>query len=617
MASSSVTAWHPAQPADAPTDMVTTFAPSTGPLGSLTEHGHPPRRPGRPPGLSHRFDPGPKIIVVLVGAPQGRWKVELTHQAKTCQRALGTLAHALGLDPGALVHEGTPNSRAQCVGVAVLEAWNFVRGPAAAMHTFSLMQAACAAHGRRKQPHFLEHRVLAAATLGGAEAPAMPGHMCNPASIPRITLPADIAQSLSSCACRVTLDPLLPKRTALMFNELVAHWASTLGIESRTPVPWPAWTPLAEAMAKGVWSGDVTPLYGRDAAGATLPAVHPGRAALQGFTRTCAVTPQAPASSAEQQQQDGVFEERHGFTQAYSGSYMARALEFALPLSSGRNFHVAAGAAMRFLYPRDWRQRLLDLGSAGHRLPHGTTLDRARQRFDCAAMLLRRAWYAQAGPTFRYVGIDASPQRPGLEVLVTVERVILHADVVGLAPGHLPPVEQRKLPISVLGHGRCGLAEKVQATLHQTWLDYGASIPQLRAANLDVRQVTTDMGTEFAIGDYFDVVGQCLRPKSQPADPPPTFSVHPAASPAAMAASAQPVQRLYPLALATPGVQHILDNALREVVHQLPGWAEWQAQAKTVCQWLGSLGHRQFLQARLPQDSPDTPAHMKAFGHNA
>ena len=37
------------------------------------------------------------------------------------------------------------------------------------------------------------------------------------------------------------------------------------------------------------------------------------------------------------------------------------------------------------------------------------------------------------------------------------------------------------------------------STTHQTWLDYGPSVKQVRAACADVRQIVSDMGTEMGI----------------------------------------------------------------------------------------------------------------------
>ena len=50
-----------------------------------------------------------------------------------------------------------------------------------------------------------------------------------------------------------------------------------------------------------------------------------------------------------------------------------------------------------------------------------------------------------------------------------------------------------------------GVADKLQAMFHQTFLDYGPSAGNIRLANADVRQCLSDMGTEFALADCRDV----------------------------------------------------------------------------------------------------------------
>ena len=283
---------------------------------------------------------------------------------------------------------------------------------------------------------------------------------------------------------------------------------------------------------------------------------------------------------------------QRGAVHDYSGEHMINNIRFALHQSNPRKVQLTAEYGMRIFFPRDWRAQLVNLRSAGGgKIPSGEAMIAGRKHLDIASMLLRRHWYKTKGPCFRFVGIDASPQRGGLEVLATAERVILQSDVRAARPGDpKPPVEIRRMPVSVLGHGHCGLPDKVQTTVHQTWLDYGPSLSQTRAANADVRQIVSDMGTELAIADYPDVLSACLMSKSRfcdqlaiQAQPPVTQGIL-ALPPAAT--------YLYPLALVVPGTQHILDNALREVLQVLPFWIQWQAQAKTVCQWLASRGHR-------------------------
>ena len=149
------------------------------------------------------------------------------------------------------------------------------------------------------------------------------------------------------------------------------------------------------------------------------------------------------------------------------------------------------------------------------------------------------------------------------------------------------------MPVSCLGHGRAGLADKLQATVHATWLEYGPSLETLSQANLDVRQVLTDMGTELGIADAAAVDSLCVPTKRRPS--------WPSSSTQGSEHILSPPKHafLYPYALGAPGMQHILDSILQDSVRLLTWWPTWQAQAKAVCQWLGYENHRDFLKPHL------------------
>ena len=68
-----------------------------------------------------------------------------------------------------------------------------------------------------------------------------------------------------------------------------------------------------------------------------------------------------------------------------------------------------------------------------------------------------------------------------------------------LKSNELLEVDSRSLPMVTLGACRMGLAEKTQALVHQTWLDYGPRLEDVRVANLEVRQCFSDMGTELGL----------------------------------------------------------------------------------------------------------------------
>ena len=200
-----------------------------------------------------------------------------------------------------------------------------------------------------------------------------------------------------------------------------------------------------------------------------------------------------------------------------------------------------------------------------------------------AAMLARRQWFKDCWPVYRYLSFDASPIK-GVEWFVTVERVVDAQQAsrsVGPA-GRKPDVSSRLLPLQTLGCCRMSLADKLQAHVHQVWLEYGPSVADVRRANMAVRQCLSDMGTGRAIGDAADTVAQCVDQQDS--------------------RTAGQQEWLYPLALAVPGTQHILDSALTRGLSTLDWWPEWQRCAKVTCQWLRAQQHRDLLIKNL-QDS--------------
>ena len=205
-------------------------------------------------------------------------------------------------------------------------------------------------------------------------------------------------------------------------------------------------------------------------------------------------------------------------------------------------------------------------------LPSRQTLQRARVRLDVAAMLCHRSlWQRECRRVFRYVAYDASPQH-GVEVFATVERVLTLP-----ANAAAPSVHERRLPLVTLGHGRFTLADKLQAHVHQTWLDYGPRARTVRRANLVVRQCLSDMGTEFSLADAPDVTHECVRGVERGGQG----------------------DWLYPFALQVPGLQHLLDTIVKDGLERVTWWSAWEGQAKAVCQWVHSRARREFLQSRL------------------
>ena len=146
-------------------------------------------------------------------------------------------------------------------------------------------------------------------------------------------------------------------------------------------------------------------------------------------------------------------------------------------------------------------------------VPSRWTLQKARVRLDVASMLLQRHISGQQGPISRYLAYDASPQG-GVEIFCAAEGVVNMQDLQHAFP-HRPSVTTRFLPLTTLGVGRMGQADKAQALIHQTWLECGPSAAAVRQANVCVRQCLTDMGVEANVVDLPDLVNQAVLLKLQ------------------------------------------------------------------------------------------------------
>ena len=546
-----------------------------------------PNSTARPKGQPRRQEqlrkPGPLTLAVIVGTPNGRWSAELSGKTNASKKAVMLLSEALGGHLKTYSAEGQLEDRAAALAIVVLEGWRFVLEYASSAQTFALMKASQALHPQRSEMRFIEHNVIASAIF--CDDASQLGLQCEAVSShPQCVVGQRLLETAlrASAKVRVVRGHWNGHRVAGV-SDCIAAWKQIYGVTDRAVAAWPVWTPLALAMARGKWHGDVTVLYRRQKGGrSTLPPVRPSDRLIREFITSGIPVEVSPPLVKEDIQTDfQVHNRRHGFVCAYSMEHLVNSLRMSRGLKSQDEASAVANAALQFWYPRNWRQLLHDeVRLHGHLVPSKDTLRWARTRLDIASMLARREWYAtRFGSTYRYVGFDASPQSPGIEVFATVERVIERPALREWIRTRSPlDVDVRRLPLSMLGHSRAGLADKVQTHVHQVWQDYGPSVEQVRRANLDVRQCLSDMGTEWGISEFADVVAQCTKQD----DP-------------------TPGQRLflYPLALRIPGPQHILDNLLKDTLQSLAWWPAWQQQAKVVCQWLHSQGHRDFLQMHL------------------
>ena len=152
-------------------------------------------------------------------------------------------------------------------------------------------------------------------------------------------------------------------------------------------------------------------------------------------------------------------------------------------------------------------------------------------------------------------------RRKGTELFASAERLIcVDGD------GRHPVVEERRLPLVTLGHGRFSLPDKLQALVHQTWLEYGPCVETRTRVNVAVRQCLSDQGTEFGLSEASDVSSACAH--SVDAD--------------------TRGECMFPYAIQVPGPQHILDTILQDAVDRLSWWHAWESDAKCIAQWLHS-----------------------------
>ena len=259
---------------------------------------------------------------------------------------------------------------------------------------------------------------------------------------------------------------------------------------------------------------------------------------------------------------------------------MLNAIECGEELKDQSRFETSAFKTLRFFYPQDWEQRRQRILSGGRQLPKRTAMRIGRVRMDVAAMIYQRT-LARDLNFFRFVSLDASPQlQRSYEAFITAERTVARESVSGKTFEQISACCccTRILPVATLGQGKTALSDKVASHIHQTWCDYGPSRASVRNACSSVRQVLTDMGVEFGVANYPDVIDECINKFSSDVDTPRTGSF------------------LYPFALQVPGLLHILDWVVRESVESLPFWPAWQAKVKRILQYTHGKNHRDLMQ---------------------
>ena len=391
---------------------------------------------------------GPLTLAVLVGQPRGRWWRELQASAKPCAAARASAERAVGADAG---HR---QDTAVIEGVAVMRGWRCVRREASHADTFALMAASAAFYSKRTGQAYLEHEVVASATVSGAmSAMASEGQLveAGPALIER----------LREAKATVIVTKGQARGQTMPAEHFLAQLRSTYQLTSRV-VAWPVAFPLAIAMAKGAWFGDVSVKHRRRVAteDSLAAPVGPSVGLLRYWLQSEEVCmPRAPANQdVVSHGQVQVWDTARGATRGYHPAHVLDVLRAGLHVRNKANVEGTICNSKRFLCSRGAKASLDS--KAIHDVPHACTQRRNIVRADVASMLAHRDWYKANGPFYRYVAYDASPQR-GHGHFATVERLIRREAIVdSVAAGSTPEVTERRLPLCVLGAGRMGVAEK-------------------------------------------------------------------------------------------------------------------------------------------------------------
>ena len=566
-------------------ELAVAVAPGQGTLVRSANETGGGRRRGRPPMSELLHKDGPMQVVAFIAVPMGRWAF---------LRSLGHSAGDIVLDTLKMTDCDSENAfadRPTIVGLGLVRSWRFVHQVFGSGQSRTLAEAAQAARARQAPSRFLEHEVIETVHDRGTEEGRALQKVMDDNPVMNQHQWLDSARTIRGSV--FTGDGHVQELGSVL-NGWMENDNSLFG---QGLINWTVWGPFAVALAIVAWKWDISVIRQRQSPD-ELP-LHaptlPSEKSLAAFKKVLSVPdmPFSPENSAPIAT-DQIMH-RRGFVFAYTAPSMLRALRFSMHLKNNADLQEAAIAGAELYHHFAIDDRAMSLNTADVQMPSRWTLMRGRVILDIATMLAQRSLKDIGGPSYRYFGFDASPQRSGVEVFATLERSVLKSGMGFDDPdGAMYPCVSgaaisRRLPVMALGQGRAALSDKVRAHANQVWLERGGNLQDYLEANLDVRGVISDLGTEAGIGDYVDIAHELFGNKS----------------------SAQAIGSfngfMYPLALSIPGPQHAVDNVVKDIVGEVVWFPEWAAAAKALCQWANQSGHRDKLKdiLRRRSDLPD------------
>ena len=273
-----------------------------------------------------------------------------------------------------------------------------------------------------------------------------------------------------------------------------------------------------------------------------------------------------------------------GFRTPFTGKHAVKALRVQMTLKNHADFVENCVAVEEFLHGDDSDQEVDPVALKEMAdVPSRTAKLRWRIQLDCVAMLAFRARWASMVDVDLYLTYDASPQKT-MDISNCAIRVVHNSSW----ESNAMRVEQRRLPMVVIGSGSFKLVDKTAALLHQLFLEFGPTAASVRRACESVRQAMSDMGTEFGIANAGSCVDVFVRNNTEAV----------CGDPCGGAAGICD-EWLFPRAMQFPGVLDLVDGVLMSTLEGMGWWPHLQEDMKLVTQWLSVDGHRDRLVQHL------------------
>jgi len=417
---------------------------------------------------------GPIIMVAIVGVPSGRWEKECMSGAvptdmsaqfdDIVRRRSCSLHHGQRSAGGSSsCGSGQCDTSSYLYGFALLRSWTLSSVVPDSAQALAMMRSLQRRHSGSLGLDFLEHYVLHSAAL------TRPVVVETDAASGAQALSESPFASLAKTADMQTLDIENQKLDRLTgFARLVDYWKTIADFRDDL-YTWPSWPGLAQIMAEGLWTVDVTAIATRMRGRHWKAPVQPPRRMLTMIrnSREHRVLDIVEANHEKSQRRDSVHDFKGRGNQLrksqFSARHMMRSVEAAQHLSDQGQALKTAKSHLALLFPQCADQMWDDLKADGFDMPGRSLLYNASIRIDVAAMLAHRHLYQIKRPLFRYLASDASPQlSQSYEVFVTVERIVPMTAVcnVSMASVRGEDISQRLLPLVTLGYGRMDLASK-------------------------------------------------------------------------------------------------------------------------------------------------------------